>query len=238
MMAVVVLTILILGAAGFLAYSQVDNRITEEDTLYIRKILEEGKVRSFSQRESFQQEIAFIVAVQKAILSITEKGECLSKGRPREPKDVYLARCGESYDRSRVIEKTLRGAKFKTRHIMMFSLLPERSKIRSLFSPFVLSHSVTEVRTIKGWLVIDPDDPWFSLNEREEPVSLKSIQRDVARGYISSEQVVLPGIPVMYRKPFIFVYGLYSRHGKFYPPYNFLPDINWSEFLYNMMPGL
>jgi len=238
MIALVVLTILILGAGGFLAYSQVDNRITEEDALYIRKILEEGKVQSISRRESFQQEIAFIGAVQKAILSIVEKGECLPKGRPREPKDVYLARCGESYDRSRFIEKILRSVKFKTRHVMMFSLLPERSKVRSLFSAAAESHSVTEVKTVKGWLVVDPDNPWLSLNQGEEPLSLKWIQRDVNRGQISSEQAVLPAMPVFYRKPFIFVYGLYSRHGKYYPPYNFFPDINWAEFLYNLMPSL
>ncbi len=237
-MALVVLTILILGAAGFLAHSQVNNRITEEDGLYIRKILEAGKVQSIGQRASFQQEIAFIGAVQKAILSAVKKGECLPKGRPREPKDVYLAKCGESYDRSRVIEKALRSANFQTRHIMMILLPPGRTKIRSLFSTSVDSHSVTEVKTVKGWLVVDPDDAWLSLSRGEEPISLKRIQREVHRGQNSSGQVGILTMPVFYREPFIFVYGLYSRHGKFYPPYNFLPDINWREFFYNLTPSL
>ena len=32
---------------------------------------------------------------------------------------------------------------------------------------------------------------------------------------------------------FIFVFGLYSRHGNFYPPYNYVPDINWKELIQN-----
>ena len=35
----------------------------------------------------------------------------------------------------------------------------------------------------------------------------------------------------IYDDPFTFVYGLYSRHGKFYPPYNFVPDINYKTWL-------
>ena len=34
---------------------------------------------------------------------------------------------------------------------------------------------------------------------------------------------------------FIYIIGLYSRHGRFYPPYNFIPDINWGEFMYNFL---
>lgn len=38
----------------------------------------------------------------------------------------------------------------------------------------------------------------------------------------------------IYEQPFTFVYGLYSRHGQFYPPYNFVPDINCGEFVKNV----
>ena len=38
----------------------------------------------------------------------------------------------------------------------------------------------------------------------------------------------------IYMKPFIYIYGLYSRHGKFYPPYNLVPDINYGEFIQNV----
>ena len=39
----------------------------------------------------------------------------------------------------------------------------------------------------------------------------------------------------IYEQPFTFVYGLYSRHGQFYPPYNFVPDINYDEFVNNVL---
>ncbi len=142
----------------FLAYSQVDNRLTAEDILYIKKILSEGKVQPINPARTYENELNFIVAVQKAVGTIIAKGECLPKGSSREPKDVYFAKCGESYDRSRVIEKILRKNDFRTRHIMIYSTEHTMSKIKSLVSPSVLSHSITEVLTMKGWLVIDPDD--------------------------------------------------------------------------------
>ena len=36
-----------------------------------------------------------------------------------------------------------------------------------------------------------------------------------------------------YTPEVIFVYGLYSRHGRFYPPYNAIPDYNIRELFYN-----
>ena len=40
---------------------------------------------------------------------------------------------------------------------------------------------------------------------------------------------------IIYGEDFFAIYGLYSRHGMYYPPYNFIPDINYSEFLDNFI---
>jgi hypothetical protein len=32
---------------------------------------------------------------------------------------------------------------------------------------------------------------------------------------------------------FVFVYGLYSRHGGFYPPFVPLPDFDWAQLHHN-----
>jgi hypothetical protein len=37
-----------------------------------------------------------------------------------------------------------------------------------------------------------------------------------------------------YLHHFVFTYGLYARHGRFYPPYNFIPDVNYGELLQNV----
>lgn len=233
--ATAMIVLLALLCAGLLFYCRVDNRITDEDPLYIGKILEDGRVPSFHGQGSFDHEATFIGAVQKAVIQRIAPGECLPRGTPREPKDVYLAGCGESYDRSRVIEKALRTSGFTTRHVMVFSQKAAMSRLRTLLSGGLQSHSLTEVKTARGWLVVDPDDPWLSLTARGEPLSLRSVQQDAGRGKEAPGLGLAVTPPRIYREPFVGVYGLYSRHGKFYPPFNFIPDINWSEFLYNFI---
>jgi hypothetical protein len=39
----------------------------------------------------------------------------------------------------------------------------------------------------------------------------------------------------IYNERFFYIYGLYSRHGRFFPPYNVIPDINYSEFIQNLI---
>jgi len=38
--------------------------------------------------------------------------------------------------------------------------------------------------------------------------------------------------------PVVFMYGLYSRCGRFYSPYSFSPDVNYSEFVQNVYSEL
>jgi hypothetical protein len=37
----------------------------------------------------------------------------------------------------------------------------------------------------------------------------------------------------LYERPMVAVYGLYSRHGRFFPPYNALPDVNYRALTQN-----
>ena len=50
----------------------------------------------------------------------------------------------------------------------------------------------------------------------------------------SSIQWKAPPPTPLYTHPFVYVIGLYSRHGMFYPPYNYIPDINYLEFFQNI----
>jgi hypothetical protein len=64
-------------------------------------------------------------------------------------------------------------------------------------------------------------------------VSIQDIQNSVENAAaITWKQA--PPVDI-YTEPFTFVYGLYSRHGKFYPPYNFIPDVHYGEFIQNIL---
>ena len=217
---------------GFLIYSQVDNSLTAEDHRYIQKFLEDGNVKPLSAKSSYKETIKYITGIQRSVIKRTSTRSGLPVGFSREPKDVYLSRTGACYDRSRVIEKILRAVGFKTRHISVYSTGKTGSIIESLLTPRGSSHAFTEVLTRKGWLVVDSNDTWISLDIKGNPVSIKKLRK--YRGSIKwLDEEGFQRINNIYRQSFIYIYGLYSRHGKFYPPFNFVPDINWREFLYN-----
>lgn len=217
---------------SILIYNQVDNSITTEDIEYIRLFLRDTNVITGSESRSYEEEIDIITMVQSAVLSIASGNIGIPYGAQREPKNVYSAKSGLCYDRSRVIEKILRYLHFQTRHISIYSTEKTHGSLLSLITPGVSSHAVTEVLTSKGWVVVDSNDSWISLDGQRNPISIKRIQSDVDSGSISWSKPIPNGI---YKKPFTFVYGLYSRHGRFYPPYNFIPDINYKELMPNVL---
>ena len=107
--------------------------------------------------------------------------------------------------------------------------------MKSLLTPDISSHAVSEVLTKAGWLVVDSVDPWLSLDRAGRPVSMQAIGADVDRGTINWDEKLLQHMGSIYREPFVIVYGLYSRHGRFYPPFNIIPDIHYGEFLANFL---
>ena len=214
-----------------LSSNRVDNAITEEDKRFIPHYVE--SIPPLEHNSTYTEELEIIKHIQDAVLTVAPNNEGLPYNTEREPKDVYLASKGLCYDRSRVIEKILRYSGFNTRHISIFSTTKTRSAFKSLMTPGVLSHAVTEVLTKKGWLVVDSNHRWISIDRHGNPFSIAQIQLNIE----GSDQIPWRHNPPhkIYREPFTFVYGLYSRHGKFYPPYNFIPDVNYEELLQNFL---
>ena len=97
-------------------------------------------------------------------------------GTKREPKDVFEAKAGLCYDRSRVIEKILNFYGFKTRHVAIYSTVSSPFALLSLVTPGINSHAVTEVKTSKGWLVVDSNELFLSVGKDNEPISIEEIQ--------------------------------------------------------------
>lgn len=222
-----------LGGMGAVLYGHaVDNTLTAEDREYIPRYL--VGVEPLPATPTFADELRYIQAVQRAVQTIAHRSTPLPKGQKREPKQLYEAGSGLCYDRSRAIEKILRYAGFESRHIAMYSTLKTGSALRSVLTRGTTSHAVSEVRTQKGWLIVGANTLWVSLDRAGQPVSMQSLQASLR----ASRPISWANNPInfIYTEPFTFIYGLYSRQGQFYPPYNFIPDVEYDEFIQNLWP--
>ena len=230
----------------------VDNSITKEDCIYIKKFLYKGHVKPFRENPTYENEVEFIRDVQHAVLQFVPHGGPLPYGKSREPRDIYEAiasgQRGACCDKSRLIEKILRRHRFKTRHIFMYSknnfggkLLSCFWKCLCFFHPHVKNHAVSEVLTKEGWLVIDSNSNWVSLDKQNNPHSMQNIE---CGRKILWKEPMCSDMKDICEGTFTFLYGLYSRRGRLYPPFIFcfpkhdikfciFPDVNCCELLYN-----
>lgn len=228
-----ILIALLIFIVGFLNYSSVNNEITSEDKLYINKILEDYNIKKYSG-VNYKDEIEFIENVLNATFQCAPSGVGLPLNSLREPKNIYLAKRGACFDKSRVMEKIFRDNGFKTRHVSSY-LNKNDSKLKTLLTPGIESHAATEVLTQKGWVVLGTYEKWISIDKNNKVHSSENIRLDVNKN-IKWKYPMGESSKYYYafkENKMIIIYGLYSRHGKFYPPYNFVPDIEYREFLYN-----
>ena len=224
-----------LGAAaiiGLLAWHGVDDSLSADDRRVIPQYLAGIPAMPAGPVRRYQDEIDFIVRVQRAVLRIAPRNVGLPYDATREPGDLLRAGHGLCYDRSRAIEKILRYAGFEVRHISLYSTRDSGSALAALATAGTPSHAVSEVRTREGWLVLDSDDPWVSLDASNGPVAMQTMKAAASGAVHPQWKTPVPN--GIYLRPFTFVYGLYSRHGRFYPPYDFIPDVNYTELVQNV----
>ena len=149
--------------------------------------------------------------------------------QPREPANLLRAGSALCYDRSRTIEKALALAGFDTRYVFLLNTRPFGAMF-GLLKPSVsastthsTTHAVIEVETVAGWLVVDSTSPWLSLASDGRPVPLAEV---------SIRTDWLEEAPYWVREwQFLAFRGLYSRHGRFYAPYGWLPDIDYAQII-------
>lgn len=233
----------------------VDNSVTKEDSVYIKKFLDEGQVRPLRKNPAYEDEVAFIRAVQDAVLNLVPNKSPLPYFKPREPKDIYQTKgeYGACCDRSRLIEKILRKHRFKIRHVFIYSknsfggkLLLFFWKYLCFFCSHVKTHAVSEVLTKEGWLVIDSNANWVSLDKQNKPHPMKDIEcgRQIFWKEPMCSQPNCSDMKDICEGSFAFLYGVYSRRGRLYPPFIFcflkhgirfctFPDVSFYELLYN-----
>ena len=230
----VLLLALLLAVLGGLFYFNVSKNLTAEDKQYIRLYLP-GIKEGSATNASYSEQIRLIQLAQAAVAARTQGWAPIPHDQPREPKDLYLLRAGVCYDRSRVLEKIFMYLGLENRHLALFQREQGMSTVVTLLSHHVSSHAISEVRTRHGWLMVDSNDLWLSLDDKGEPLSVHQMQQLYQSKLPISWKIKVPPFDnAFYNSNCLAVYGLYSRHGHFYPPYtSYIPDYRLRGLLYN-----
>jgi len=223
----VVASIFLISGFSLLIVHNVSGKITPEDELALKKITSTLENRS---KDGFLEQISLIRDIQDAVLDVSPRLKKIPLGQSREPADLLKAGHGQCSDRGRTIEKALRMYGFTVRFVSVFSrdktfTPPETMAIDS--GTDLRSHALVEVLTDKGWLFVDTNERWIALDIDDNPVSLETWDNITNKDTFRWSQDNIGDIYWLLRRDFSIVYGLYARHGRFYPPFTpYIPDIN------------
>jgi len=231
-----VVAVLAAGIVAALAYNDVSSAVTPDDKVYAERFLREtghGDLIAQTPPADFGDQVRTVLGVQDAVLSIAPKNVGIPFNQPRELSDLYRTRSGLCYDRSRAIEKILTDLGFEIRHAAVYSTKNTGSWLKSLLTPKTPSHAVSEVKTERGWMVIDSNNRWIGLTRDGKPVDLAEL-RDGNISQMTWDPRLKEHMSPIFEAPFSYLFGLYSRHGRFYPPYTPVPDADWSQIPYNI----
>ena len=221
--------------AGLSISHNVEKVPSAEDALFIRRMLSDsghGAILA-GPATSFDEEIDRVLEVQDAVLRAAPVNDGIPLGQLREPRELYEAHSGLCYDRSRSIEKALALLGMETRHVAVYSLADALTPLDALFSSGTPSHALTEVLTRRGWMLVDSNDRWIGLQANGQPVSADDLEA-LGDAVVWSPRMAGDMAPI-FHEDFIHVYGLYSRHGLFYPPMDGVPDVNLAELVQNRL---
>ncbi len=228
LLAFAVFPTLIIGTVFFL---QIDNSVTAEDISIYNEIVAEYSLPTIKADTTFEAQVNQVKLIQQTVLDFAPYHNGIPYCQRRSIKDVYEAGHGACYDKSYVIEKILVINGFKVRHASIYYCQENKSLLRTFFTSGSPSHAVCEVLTKRGWMLVDPLMKYVGLSKDSVPLTLKEIEKKVEDHTLS---VVMPDeMQWNYAKPFFFLYGVYSRNGYLYPPYNFIPDYRANQLKYN-----
>ncbi len=221
---------------AILVAHDVPTEATAEDRTNGRQILTQAGYDNLDKMErsltTFEGQVSAILAVQDAVLDMTVAPTDI--GIPfdttREPGDLLIHKVEQCFDRSRSIEKILGSLGLETRHIAVYSTAETGSVLISLLTPQISSHAVTEVKTAKGWMLIDSNARWIGLTEDGLVKSIEDLQ-SLDHRVVRWSSRNLAKMNEIFSKDFTYVIGLYSRHGRFFPPYSPIPDYNIRHLL-------
>jgi hypothetical protein len=98
-----------------------------------------------------------------------------------------------------------------------------------MLDPATQSHALTEVKTSRGWMLVDPLSQWMGLTVDGRVISADMLERDSRLFKSGWDRRIKDPPNSILSHEFVDVVGLYSRHGDFYWPYEPVPDVNWTQ---------
>ncbi len=215
-----VLAVVAVGLAvlvGLSAYTNVPTDVTAEDTAVFLEI----GLRKPTGPLSFDQQVALIRRVQQEVFLRAPLGDGIPDYESREPADLMRrVRHGLCYDRSRAFDKAFDYLGFESRHVYIL-FKQDRSFVRALLHHGQASHAVTEVKTSKGWMLVDSNTEWIALTRQGEPVDADAVWQRYSE---------FDKAPEYLNHPWWAIRGMYSRKGHLYAPYVPFPEFNWPDF--------
>lgn len=183
---------------------------------------------------TYEIELQLIKSLQSQVLKEAPGQQGIADYENREPEDLLRNKSGLCFDRSRTFDKLFNWYGFETRHVyVLFAKDPATGQNlpfwRALLTKGTASHAVTEVKTSRGWLVVDSNMAWISVATDGSPVDADHIYKHANR-FGSS-------IPEYWDQPYWAIRGMYSRRGQFYRPYIPYPELNWYDFASWLVKG-
>lgn len=203
--------------------TNVPTKPTESDEAIFKTVLALQKPHG---PMNYEQELNFIRRIQSLVLKEAPGNVGIPEYSTREPEDLFKARSGLCYDRSRTLDKLLLWAGFESRHVYILYAKHPKNGVNlsfwdALFTMGTHSHAVTEVKTSRGWMVVDSNSPWISEAADGEPVNAD---------YIHAQAYRFVSLPEYFNRPYWAIRGMYSRRGQFYRPHIPFPQLNWPDF--------
>ena len=181
-----------------------------------------------SNLNTYEKEIICIKTIQEAQLNLIEDTKCRGKFINLGSIEVINKNTACCFDRARITEQVLQIYKFKVRHV--FLVQTANRSYFNLLVPGSSSHAVTEVLTSRGWLGVDSNEPFILLDQDNLP---NTYEQAIHNGLIDSLSASIL-TDSFYKKPLVYVIGLYSRNGTFFEPYlPYIPEINFNDFFGN-----
>ena len=212
-----------------------------EDIRYINAFLKEWGINTTpaNVHASFEKEIEFIRSVQDSVVSRIKHQE-IEQNQYGNVRFYYQNRYGFCYDRVILMEKIFLYFNFNIRHVFVYysedTGTPEETTLSHFFKKGTGSHALTEVKTSKGWMVIGSNADWMGVDEKGQPFTIRELKKNLYQtGVVPLTEQPLHGMNFWEQRAprFRYIYGVYSRHGHFLPPYNAVPDYNFRMLLYN-----
>lgn len=144
----------------------------------------------------------------------------------RELEEWYEVKSGICSDVSRAAEMFLTYLGFHVRHVSIYSMKYNSNPYAVAITYRNPSHAVTEVLTSRGWMLFDPHFGRLYVDLKGNPIPAARMYEAIHAGDVAASDA-----HVIFSDHYTLFYGLYSRHGLFYPPFVPVPDIAWTDFL-------